>query len=420
MEERRTQNLTKNTCVILILLLFERIAYYGVRSLLMLYLVSETFQLTDYGAMTIYRYIIYFLLFTQVVGGVFGDFIFKNKKSIFFGGLLAVLGCVNICFPNENIVYSGLALMTLGSGFMKPNILAAYGKIYYQKEKFLDTAFSVYYLVVNAGAFIGIALFAYISNEYGFVPGFGFAAVLYIIISLLALAISEMKGIRPFKIHRDVVFNVLYVILAISLGMVFWILYEIGGIQTNRLLFNDNFQIDLGSVVTKANILSISGMIILPLLVIFSIIWIKFHKAQFLKVAFGFLFGALALYQFSLISFANNENDLLCLLYGMSLFAVAETLCGPIVLSIITRYSNPKYLTIIMVVNMTVLYGGVEIINTLYYDLFNESEIFIKISVAVFFGITLLLFLGFFIGRKFIVKNTIENDVLDQNIKSNY
>ena len=405
MENSIQQKRVNNTVVITFSLLFERMSYYGFRSILILYMISETFQMENLGAITIYMYLSLFLLFTQLIGGIFGDFILKNKKAILLGGLLAAFGCVIVCIQDIYMLYAGLVLMTLGSGFLKPNMLAVYGKTYYNKPEYLDSAFSLYYLIINIGAFIGVALLAYISDEFGFLIAFGAVAIMYIVTSSLSLLISEASEKLEYDSQSLSSNNILYVILAIFVSVAFWGLYEISSTPRYMLLGDESFKSGIEAYFSKGILDYIDAFFLIPLLIIFGIIWLKFHQSRFLKIALGFLFGSLALVQFSQISMGNFDDNVFYLISGIFFYTIAEVFIGVIVLSIIARYTNPKYLTIVLALLASISGIIVYAIGQFTSIMYQDSKLFSYVGLAISLAITCMLFIVFFFARKYARNN---------------
>ncbi|WP_298427541.1 MFS transporter [uncultured Kordia sp.] len=395
------QKRVNNTFVIIVSVLLERISYYGVRSMLILYMIGETLQIAHYEAITIYQYMLIFLLFSQLLGGIFGDFVLKNKKSILIGGIVAVLGCVLFCIPNINMMYLGILFLTLGSGFLKPNMLAAYGKTYYNDKQYLDTAFSLYHLVVNIGAFIGVLLFAYISDSFGFLVGFGFAGVLYLLTALVSFAISETDEKLQYNQQSASSYAILYIVIAMVTSVAFWALYEMSGTSRYMLGADESFMSQLSAYFSKEILDYIDAVFLIPLLIIFGGIWLKFHRSQFLKIALGFLFGSLALFQFSQISIGNFQENIVYLFSGIFFYSLAEIYIVVITFSIITRYTNPKYLTTIMALLASLIGAIVYLVNPITSFLFNnDPSLSTYVGLSISIAITVMLFLGFFFGKK--------------------
>lgn len=396
---------SNNTIVILLLLFLERMCYYGIRSILILYMIGEALQLSNFEAITIYGYLSSFLILTQIIGGIFGDFVLSNKKAILLGGLIVILGCVNAILPIEYLTYLGFALIILGTGLLKVNTLAAFGKNFYNCKKYLNSAFSFYYLVLNIGAFCGGLLFAVVSEKFGFVLGFGMAAIIYVAISLLSLAISEGKEKLEYDIQKVSSNSVLYVTVAIFLSAIFWAIYELGGTHSTVILSNEDFTGQFGENISLTFMNQLNFYFIVPLLIIGGILWLKFHRSQFLKIAFGFLFMALALFQLTNISLVDVKDSLFYLISTIFFLALAEIFIGPMVLSIVVRYTNPKFLTMAMATYGAISFSFVYMLSPLSDFVYDKSELFTFLGMILASAITILLFLAVFLRRYYLRNN---------------
>ncbi|WP_420574284.1 MFS transporter [Kordia sp.] len=408
MEHSVQQTRTSNTIIILFLLFLDKMCYYGIRSMIILYLISDVFQVSDFHAISVYKYLTYFFILTQIIGGIFGDFVVDNKKAIFIGSLLAVLGCVNACIPNLRLFYIGLVLVIIGSGFLKTNMLAAFGKNFYNHQKYLDTAFSFYYLVVNIGALAASILFPIISNKYGFIVGFGTIGIAYISIALISLALNLGKEKLVYDTQKVSENAIVYVIIAIFLSAFFWGIYELAGTRTGIILSNENLINGMNTIFPMERIHELNFFILVPMLILGGILWLKFHRLQFLKIGFGFLFATLAILQLTYISFENIESNVFHIMSSICFFALAEIFVGPIIMSTITRYTNPKYLTIIMAV-----YGGASLSIVYAFSPINEfindkSEFFTYIALILAAAIAILLFLAVFLREKYLKKSIVK------------
>lgn len=79
--------------------MLERASYYGFRALVVLYMVGETLKMERTEALTIYGWLIGSLVFSQIIGGLFGDLLIGNKKSIIIGGIIQAIGAFSLCIP---------------------------------------------------------------------------------------------------------------------------------------------------------------------------------------------------------------------------------------------------------------------------------------------------------------------------------
>jgi len=190
--------------------LWERFSYYGMRALLVLYMVNEFFTyITDeayreeisFGIFAAYGSLVYA---TPVLGGMIADKFIGFKKSIMLGGILMALGHFFMAFYfdsgfagfeasaiNNFFFYAALALLIVGNGFFKPNISTMVGRLYPEGDDRRDSGFTIFYMGINAGAFIAPLACGYLGYEYGWHYGFGAAGL-----GMLAGLFVFMRGMN--------------------------------------------------------------------------------------------------------------------------------------------------------------------------------------------------------------------------------
>lgn len=134
--------------------MWERLSYYGMRALLVLYLV-KSLGFSDKDAGTIYAYYTSFVYLTPVIGGYITDRYLSYKFAIYLGSVLMLLGHLSLAIPNLNYFYTGLCLLALGNGFFKPNISTIFGRLYLEKPQLRDSGFTIFYMGINLGGLFG-------------------------------------------------------------------------------------------------------------------------------------------------------------------------------------------------------------------------------------------------------------------------
>lgn len=163
--------------------MWERFSYYGMRALLTLFLVSTLadggWEWTRQEAMSLYGWYTGFVYLTPILGGLIADKITGYRKAIFFGALLMTLGHASMALEifEQTFFYIGLGLMILGNGLFKPNISTMVGQLYPDNSTKKDAGYTIFYMGINAGAFLGMLLCGYIGEKVGWHYGFGLAGV---------------------------------------------------------------------------------------------------------------------------------------------------------------------------------------------------------------------------------------------------
>jgi POT family proton-dependent oligopeptide transporter len=141
--------------------MWERFSYYGMRGLLILYLTKSVavggLGFSDMDGSSIYGWYTGLVYLTPLAGGWVADNVLGQRKSITLGGVMMAIG--QFCLFKSSaesltLFYLGLGLLIIGNGFFKPNISTTVGMLYEQGDKRRDPAFTIFYMGINAGAFL--------------------------------------------------------------------------------------------------------------------------------------------------------------------------------------------------------------------------------------------------------------------------
>jgi len=165
--------------------MWERFSYYGMRAILVLFLVSATglggWEWAREDALQLYAMYTLFVYITPLFGGFIADRLIGFKWAVVLGALLMTLGHASMAIETEFFFYAGLILLVLGNGFFKPNISSMVSGLYEGKEDKKDAGYTIFYMGINAGAFLGILLCGYIGEKVGWSYGFGLAGIFMLI-----------------------------------------------------------------------------------------------------------------------------------------------------------------------------------------------------------------------------------------------
>ena len=315
--------------------MWERFSYYGMRALLIFYL-TQHWLFSDgksnliYGAYTSLVYI------TPVLGGYLADRYLGQRKAVVFGGILLAFGHALMAVegvggqddPTINVFWLALALIIVGSGFLKANISVMVGQLYRLTDMRRDAAYTIFYMGINAGAALGTILVGYLGQTIGWGYGFGLAGigmVAGLIVFVLGKKVLLGAGEAPAPLsqakeftlygiglaavavmwglvqYQDVIQNLLIVsglallgyvlyesfklpkeprermfaiLFLIALNPLFWGLFEQAGGSLN--LYTDRF-VDIGSVPASL-FQSINPIYIILFAPFFAALWIALGK----------------------------------------------------------------------------------------------------------------------------------------------
>ena len=158
--------------------MWERFSYYGMRALLVLYLVSSQ-NYSESDALHIYAVYTGLVYLTPLIGGYLADRFLGSQKAIFIGGLTMMIGHFLMAFPN--FLYLAIGMLIIGNGYFKPNISTLLGRLYKPDDVRRDSGFSIFYVGINLGAFLAPLIVGYVGEtinwHYGFaIAGFGMLA----------------------------------------------------------------------------------------------------------------------------------------------------------------------------------------------------------------------------------------------------
>jgi POT family proton-dependent oligopeptide transporter len=155
--------------------MWERFSYYGMRAILVLYLVNAVRWDTAHAA-GLYGTYTSLVYLTPLLGGYLADRVIGTRRSLVLGGAIIALGHFALAFPGMPMFYAGLALIIAGTGLFKPNAATMVGQIYRQGDARRDAGFTIYYMGVNAGAFLGPLVVGFLAETPRFGWHWGFAA----------------------------------------------------------------------------------------------------------------------------------------------------------------------------------------------------------------------------------------------------
>ncbi len=273
--------------------MWERFSYYGMRALLIFYLTkhwlySDSEAGIIYGAYTALVYI------TPVVGGYLADRYLGQRKAVLFGAVLLTAGHFFMAFegqaavghtnnPMINVFWLALALIIVGSGFLKANISVIVGQLYPRTDVRRDGAYTIFYMGINLGAALGSLLCGYIGETYGWAYGFGLAGIgmlAGLVVFVIGRGLLLGRGEPPAPLARGREFSLYGVgltlvaicwVLVQNQAVVGWLLGVFGGILVLYVL---------GTAVTKLQPEDRDRIFAALFLIITSIVfWALFEQA---------------------------------------------------------------------------------------------------------------------------------------------
>jgi len=263
--------------------MWERFCFYGMRGVLTFFMVDQLLLKDDvanlqYGAIQAFVYAFTF------IGGIFADKILGFKKSLFFGGIVMVLGNLLIAFSPKDLFYYGIAFSIIGTGFFKPNVSSMVGELYDEKDPRRDAGYGMFYAGINIGGLLGGALCIYLGKYYSWRACF-LAAAIVMIIGLLTFLFTK-KNLGPIgnspltnmdSGKRKIREIAVYVLSLLSIPLIF--------IMVKNTHFTDYFMYTIGIIAVGYFIFELIRLQIISLQ--------KKLIAAFTFIFFYFLFNAI-------------------------------------------------------------------------------------------------------------------------------
>ncbi|MBQ0140261.1 MAG: peptide MFS transporter [Kurthia sp.] len=179
---------------------WERFSYYGMRALLVYFMYDTVAngglgfsEVTASSIMAIYGSLVYM---SGIIGGWIADRVLGTRRSIFWGGILIMLGHITLALPGGvPFLFTAMILIILGTGLLKPNVSSVVGEIYSDEDTRRDSGFSIFYMGINLGSFIAPLIIGAVQEETkSYHAGFSVAAV-GMFIGLIMYKVTEKKNL---------------------------------------------------------------------------------------------------------------------------------------------------------------------------------------------------------------------------------
>ena len=163
--------------------MWERFSYYGMRAILVIFLTGAIigdnpgWGWSSSSALSLLGTYALFVYLTPLAGGWLADNKIGYRNAVVIGALLMTLGHASMALETPLFLYTGITLLVFGNGFFKPNMTSIISKIYEGRDNKKDGAYNIFYMGVNAGAFLGIMLCGWLGEKVGWSFGFGLAGI---------------------------------------------------------------------------------------------------------------------------------------------------------------------------------------------------------------------------------------------------
>ena len=407
--------------------MWERFSYYGMRAILVLYLVAESTPdsinpglnwetgaaLSLYGTYTMLVYV------ASIPGGWIADNILGQKKSVLYGGVLLVLGHSILAVEEMWAFYTGLGLIIAGVGMLKPNISSMVGGLYAQGDVRRDDGFIIFYIGINVGAFLSSLIVGYVGETYGWHYGFGFAGIgmtlgliQYLFGQKYLSQVGDFIGDNKSEEGKDVLKKPLTAIekdrlvvlfLSFILVIVFWGAFEQAGGLMNIYASEKTDRLFMGWLVPASWFQSLNAMFIIFLGTGVAGYWAKRKlKNQLSSSLFKMIIGLIIMgtvFFFMSAAATQYESQGSSAMYWLVLaylfHTIGELCISPVALSFITKLAPLKYASLTMGVYFAMTGFGNKLAGMLGEASQSMGEFTIFTGIAIFcvvFGCLVLLF----------------------------
>jgi POT family proton-dependent oligopeptide transporter len=365
--------------------MWERFSYYGMRALLILFLIDTTtggFGWTQEKASQLYGWYTGLVYLTPIIGGWLADRYLGTARSLVIGGIVIALGHFTMAADTRVTFFLGLLLIIVGTGFFKANVSTLVGQLYRDHDPRRDAGFTIFYIGINSGAFLGPLVCGWLAAnpKYGWSWGFGAAGVgmtLGVICFMLLrqrylgdtgmIPMGQMRmadggkaSAEPLtKEEKDRVLAIFIVVVFVAF---FWLAFEQAGSSLNVFAQQKTQRAVggwLGGVLPNGEIpaawfQSVNAFFIVTLAPLFALLWKKMGSRQPstpVKMAWGLCFLGLGFLVIVLGARVSDLGGLASPGFLISLYFLhtcGELLVSPVGLSFVTKVAPIKIASMMM------------------------------------------------------------------------
>ena len=350
--------------------MWERFSYYGMRALLVLYMIQSLFYSTE-KAGNVYGLYTGFVYLTPILGGYIADKFLGQRRCVTVGAILMCIGLFALASGYGGLFIPALFFMVIANGFFKSNISSILGILYGDNNELKDRAFTIFYMGINLGAFFSPLICGTIAFKYGFNWGFAFAGI-GMLIGVIIYKLFENKllgdcGLNPQKINpektgsakitidKEEMKRIAALFILMLFTIVFWTCYEQAGCSltlfaeysTNRNIF--------GFTIPTGYFQSLNPLFIIILAPLMSVFWsfLNNKKSEPTSVTkFTIALGLMSIaYVVMAIGGKYSELSIVSPMWLVSAYlimTVAELCISPIGLSLVSKLAPKQFLSVFM------------------------------------------------------------------------
>jgi proton-dependent oligopeptide transporter, POT family len=361
--------------------MWERFSYYGMRAFLILYLVAPVTSgglgFSAAAAASVYGTYTGSAWGAAILGGLVADRVLGQFNAVLVGGIIIALGHFTLAFKALPAFYTGLALVALGTGLLKPNVSTLVGSLYEQGDQRRDPGFSIFYMGINSGGLMGPIVAGYLAQRVDWHAGFAcagvgmaFGLVQYWVgrgrlqqgLDRLARERAARKETATSSASPSAGFTrvewsrILVIVILFVFASLFWGAYEQAGSTLN--LFADRYSTltILGYTFPSSWLQSVQPVCVVLFAPLFAWLWTRLGRHGYepsspAKFAYGLLFVSLA---FLLLVPAGNfaqagiKVSPWWLIIAYAITEIGELCLSPVGLSVVTKLSPARIVGLMM------------------------------------------------------------------------
>ena len=356
--------------------MWERFSYYGMRALLILYMVGSTQQpglgFSVKRSADIYAVYTLLVYLSGIPGGFLADRWLGHRRAVFIGGIIIACGHFSMAIPGLPFFFTGLGLIVIGTGLLKPNVSTIVGTLYSKEDTRRDSGFSIFYMGINLGAFIAPLVTGFLGQRINWHIGFGAAGVgmtlgliQYVAGRKYLVPRSEAKTVHTYAIEEvkeskhqftpEEWARIGAVVILSIFALMFWAGFEQAGSSLNLFADRATRLTVFGFVYPSSWFQSVEPLFIIIFAPIFAWMWIRLGPREpsspvkftlglvFLSISFALIVPAAHIYE---KSGQRVSPGWLIGLYFLQ--AVGELCLSPVGLSMVTKLSPARVVGLMM------------------------------------------------------------------------
>ena len=326
---------------------WQKLAYYGWRSILFLLLFDGFYKSSATEYSNLILWISIGLSGSYLIGGILGDLLIGNKSTSIIGGGVMIIGSMLFFFNSSLYPYIPISLFIIGCGLYQSNLKAIYAKLYLHDTRLLDSGFVLLYLFINLGSFFGAFLIGLIAEWYGIEYGFlavGISTAISITMLLLTKNTAQISD-ESIPENKSLINKIDLKNLAIVLGL--FALYCFVWRLTYYDIYALYWDIDLGSYFINHYWVDTLGFVFYIIVAIYLIVlWSKKYYNQITKLTISTIITLLAFGVSYVLYKEGSVTTSIVTILALFAYTIAELLLEPLIDSSIAKLINRKFLAI--------------------------------------------------------------------------